>query len=194
MKSGNLFNIFGAYHLCLSCLMFCLLILSSFINLSVCSAQKAKPPDKTVILFTPFENYSKQTHLHTDMCVALQNIFSEKYLTNANLHFTYKDEPFKTNSHINYIIETTIHEIEMRHGIKSLFIKKFKGAIVPVEINIIDTSTGTSIYHETITARGDQSPPIGGAYGFLFGLSDKNTIAKAFEKLAIVIPQQLPDL
>lgn len=194
MKSAAFSKILRGYYQCAILLTLFVLILFMFTSILPCSAREAKPPDKPVILFMPFENYSEQTHLHPEMCVAMQNIFNEKYLNSAELIFTYKDEPFKTNGKVNYVIETTIHEIDMRHGVKGIFLKKFKGAIVPVEINIQNALTGKTVYHETIIARGDQSPPIGGVYGLFFGMSDKNTIAKAFEKLAVILPEQLPDL
>ena len=124
----------------------------------------------------PFQKYSEQENANDDP----QS--QDKLLQSA------------TAAGADYVIRTELQKVEIRRGVKGIFLKKWCSADIPVKITIWNVASGKTVFDDVIQARGDKENGIGLAIGLLLSVSEKETIKDGLTKIGNRLDKELPPL
>ena len=94
----------------------------------------------------------------------------------------------------DYVIRTELQKVEIRRGVKGIFLKKWCSADIPVKITIWNVASGKTVFDDVIQARGDKENGIGLAIGLLLSVSEKETIKDGLTKIGNRLDKELPPL
>ena len=94
----------------------------------------------------------------------------------------------------DYVIRTELQKVEIRRGVKGIFLKKWCSADIPVKITIWNVASGKTVFDDVIQARGDKENGIGLAIGLLLSVSEKETIKGGLTKIGNRLDKELPPL
>ena len=94
----------------------------------------------------------------------------------------------------DYVIKTELQKVEIRRGVKGIFLKKWCSADIPVKITIWDVASGKTVLDSVIQARGDKENGMGLAIGLLLYVSEEATIMDGLAKIGNRLDKELPPL
>lgn len=94
----------------------------------------------------------------------------------------------------DYVIKTELQKVEIRRGVKGIFLKKWCSADIPVKITIWDVASGKTVLDSVIQARGDKENGMGLAIGLLLYVSEEATIKDGLAKIGNRLDKELPPL
>lgn len=94
----------------------------------------------------------------------------------------------------DYVIKTDLQKIEIKRGVKGLFMTKWCAAIVPIKITIWNTASSKAVFDEIITERGDRQNFLGFYMGALMTASEKTAIERSLVKTGKRMDNELPSL
>lgn len=94
----------------------------------------------------------------------------------------------------DYVIRTELQKVEIRRGVKGIFLKKWCSADIPVKITIWNVASGKTVFDGVIQARGDKENGMGLAIGLLLSVSEEATIKDGLTKIGNRLDKELPPL
>ena len=94
----------------------------------------------------------------------------------------------------DYVIKTELQKVEIRRGVKGIFLKKWCSADIPVKITIWNVASGKTVFDGVIQARGDKENGMGLAIGLLLSVSEEATIKDGLTKIGNRLDKELPPL
>ena len=124
----------------------------------------------------PFQKYSEQENANDDP----QS--QDKLLQSA------------TAAGADYVIRTELQKVEIRRGVKGIFLKKWCSADIPVRVTIWEAASGKTVFDELIREKGQRENGIGLAIGLLLSVSEKETIKDGLTKIGNRLDKELPPL
>lgn len=124
----------------------------------------------------PFQKYSEQENANDDP----QS--QDKLLQSA------------TAAGADYVIRTELQKVEIRRGVKGIFLKKWCSADIPVKITIWNVASGKTLFDNVIQARGDKENGMGLAIGLLLSVSEEAAIKDGLAKIGTRLDKELPPL
>ena len=124
----------------------------------------------------PFQKYSEQENANDDP----QS--QDKLLKSA------------TAAGADYVIRTELQKVEIRRGVKGIFLKKWCSADIPVRVTIWEAASGKTVFDELIREKGQRENGIGLAIGLLLSVSEKETIKDGLTKIGNRLDKELPPL
>lgn len=135
----------------------------------------AKYPKEQFALI-PFQKYSEQGNANDES-------HSQDNLLQA-----------ATAAGADYVIKTELQKVEIRRGVKGIFLKKWCSADIPVKITIWNAASGKTVFDGVIQARGDKENGMGLAIGLLLSVSEEATIKDGLTKIGNRLDKELPPL
>jgi hypothetical protein len=99
-----------------------------------------------------------------------------------------------TSAGADYVIKTDLEKIEIKRGVKGLFLKKWCAAIIPVKITIWNVKSNKIVFDALIKERGDRENVLGFYMGALFTASEKTAIERGLAKIGKRMDKELPAL
>ena len=94
----------------------------------------------------------------------------------------------------DYVIKTELQKVEIRRGVKGIFLKKWCSADIPVKITIWNVASGKTLFDNVIQARGDKENGMGLAIGLLLSVSEEAAIKDGLAKIGTRLDKELPPL
>ena len=94
----------------------------------------------------------------------------------------------------DYVIRTELQKVEIRRGVKGIFLKKWCSADIPVKITIWNVASGKTLFDNVIQARGDKENGMGLAIGLLLSVSEEAAIKDGLAKIGTRLDKELPPL
>lgn len=94
----------------------------------------------------------------------------------------------------DYVIRTELQKVEIRRGVKGIFLKKWCSADIPVRVTIWEAASGKTVIDELIREKGQRENGIGLAIGLLLSVSEKETIKDGLTKIGNRLDKELPPL
>ena len=94
----------------------------------------------------------------------------------------------------DYVIKTELQKVEIRRGVKGIFLKKWCSADIPVKITIWNVASGKTLFDNVIQARGDKENGMGLAIGLLLSVSEEAAIKDGLAKIGTSLDKELPPL
>ena len=94
----------------------------------------------------------------------------------------------------DYVIKTELQKVEIRRGVKGIFLKKWCSADIPVRVTIWEAASGKTVFDELIREKGQRENGIGLAIGLLLSVSEKETIKDGLTKIGNRLDKELPPL
>ena len=92
------------------------------------------------------------------------------------------------------MIKTELQKVEIRRGVKGIFLKKWCSADIPVKITIWNVASGKTLFDNVIQARGDKENGMGLAIGLLLSVSEEAAIKDGLAKIGTRLDKELPPL
>ncbi len=94
----------------------------------------------------------------------------------------------------DYVIRTELQKVEIRRGVKGIFLKKWCSADIPVKITIWNVASGKTLFDDVIQARGNKENGMGLAIGLLLSVSEEAAIKDGLAKIGTRLDKELPPL
>ena len=94
----------------------------------------------------------------------------------------------------DYVIKTELQKVEIRRGVKGIFLKKWCSADIPVKITIWNVASGKTLFDNVIQARGDKENGMGLAIGLLLSVSEEAAIKDGLARIGTRLDKELPPL
>ena len=168
-------------------------------------------PKLPAILILPVIDNTGLKNPHEYMAEAMNANYAAKYpkeqfavipfqkyseLVNGNDESQSQDKFLKaaTAAGADYVIRTELQKVEIRRGVKGIFLKKWCSADIPVKITIWNAASGKTVFDGVIQARGDKENGMGLAIGLLLSVSEEATIKDGLTKIGNRMDNELPPL
>ena len=168
-------------------------------------------PKLPAILILPVIDNTGLKNPHEYMAEAMNANYAAKYpkeqfavipfqkyseLVNGNDESQSQDNFLKsaTAAGADYVIRTELQKVEIRRGVKGIFLKKWCSADIPVKITIWNAASGKTVFDGVIQARGDKENGMGLAIGLLLSVSEEATIKDGLTKIGNRMDNELPPL
>jgi hypothetical protein len=136
--------------------------------------------------------YTKKYPAEKFNVISLQNYTNQ---ANINGEPESEDKVIKAAAEAgaDYVIRTDLQKVEIRRGIKGIFLKKWCSAEIPVKITIWDVASDKTVFEGVIKEKGQQQESaMGLIVGSVFFVSEEATIKDGLAKIGKRMDKELP--